>query len=164
VTDARAGAGARDQPGEPPLARLFAIAYRWLIDGLHDRLRERGWDDVRPAYGFALLAARSAPITATDLAALTGTTKQAASKLVDAMEAAGYLRRTAGAADGRQRPVELTPRGRRLLATVEDIYRELEAEWAALIGERAVERLRRDLVTVLTRSHDGALPPVRPTW
>ena len=43
--------------GAPPLARLFAIAYRSLVDGLHEELRARGWDDVRPAYGFALLAA-----------------------------------------------------------------------------------------------------------
>jgi DNA-binding MarR family transcriptional regulator len=148
----------------PPLARLFAIAYRALIDGLHDRLRERGWDDVRPAYGFALLAASAGPVTATDLANLTGTTKQAASKLVDAMEVSGLLRRTAGAADGRQRPAVLTTRGRRLLATVEEIYGELEAEWAAHIGAVAVERLRADLVAVLTGTHGGSLPPVRPTW
>ena len=44
--------------GGPPLARLFAIAYRLLIDGLHDRLQAQGWTDVRPAYGFVLLAAR----------------------------------------------------------------------------------------------------------
>ena len=44
--------------GEPPLARLFAIGYRLLIDQLHDRLRALGWTDVRPAYGFVLLAAR----------------------------------------------------------------------------------------------------------
>jgi DNA-binding MarR family transcriptional regulator len=155
----------RTQPGDgPPLARLFAIAYRSLIDGLHEGLRARGWDDVRPAFGFVLLAARTTPVTATELAVLTGTTKQAASKLVEAMEAAGYVRRATGAADARQRPVELTERGDRLLATVEDIYRELEAGWAAVVGERALARLRRDLVTVLTETHGGELPPVRPTW
>jgi hypothetical protein len=47
--------------GDPPLARLFAIAYRLLIDSLHERLQARGWTDVRPAYGFVLLAARDQP-------------------------------------------------------------------------------------------------------
>jgi hypothetical protein len=59
----------RASPAEtrPPLARLFAIACRSLIDGLHTRLATRGWSDVRPAFGFVLLAARRAP-TSTDLA------------------------------------------------------------------------------------------------
>ena len=47
---------ADSQPADgQPLARLFAIAYRLLIDGLHERLRARGWTDVRPAFGFVLL-------------------------------------------------------------------------------------------------------------
>ena len=46
-----------------PLARLCAMAYRDLVDGLHQRLVERGWNDVRPAFGFALLAARDVPTT-----------------------------------------------------------------------------------------------------
>jgi DNA-binding MarR family transcriptional regulator len=146
----------------PPLARLLAIAYRSLIEELHARLRERGWDDVRPAYGFALLAARDGT-TATELAALMGVTKQAASKLVDAMEGAGYVRRGPGAQDARQRTIVLRERGRELLATVESIYAELEDGWSAVIGRDHVERLRSDLVAVLS-SADGTLPPVRPSW
>jgi len=148
----------------PPLARLLAMAYRFLVDGLHERLRDRGWYDVRPAFGFVLLAARDAPTTATDLGVLMGTSKQAASKLVDTMEQAGYVARAVGADDGRQRLVGLTPRGVALLAAVEAIYDELEADWADVIGEPGVERIRRDLVRVLTRAHGGELPPVRPTW
>jgi DNA-binding MarR family transcriptional regulator len=147
----------------PPLARLFAIAYRSLIDGLHEQLVAKGWADVRPAFGFVLLAARNAPTTSTELAALMGTTKQAASKLVDVMVEAGYVRRIAGRDDARQRPVRLTARGTRLLSAVEQIYHELEAEWATAIGAAALERLRRDLVRVLA-DDDGQLPPVRPTW
>ena len=58
--------------GGPPLARLFAIAYRLLIDGLHDRLQAQGWADVRPAYGFVLLATRDQPASVTGLASLMG--------------------------------------------------------------------------------------------
>jgi DNA-binding MarR family transcriptional regulator len=145
----------------PPLARLFAIAYRSLIDGLHERLRARGWDDVRPTYGFVLLAARDGT-TATELAALMGVTKQAASKLVDAMEDARYVTRGPGMRDARQRRVELTERGEELLAAVESIYAELEDSWAAVIGRDHLERVRTDLVAVLA-GPDGALPAVRPT-
>jgi DNA-binding MarR family transcriptional regulator len=149
--------------GGPPLARLFAIAYRSLVDGLHAELRARGWDDVRPAYGFVLLATRDGPTTVTALTALLGTTKQATSKLVDKMEAAGYVRRVAGDGDGRQRPVHLTRRGSDLLATVEEIYGDLESDWADAIGAKAIDRLRRDLVQVLAATHGGQLPPVRPS-
>ncbi|HEX4493434.1 MAG TPA: MarR family transcriptional regulator [Acidimicrobiia bacterium] len=148
----------------PPLARLFAIAYRSLVDGLHERLRSRGWTDVRPAFGFVLLAARSGPTTSTALATNMGTTKQAASKLVDTMEDAGYVRRAVSPDDARSRPVVLTPRGKRLLAAVEEIYVELEREWELVIGAARVRELRRDLVRVLATGDDGELPPVRPTW
>lgn len=140
------------------------MAYRTLIEDLHEALRERGWTDVRPAFGFVLLAAREQPVTITDIAAAMGTTKQAASKLVDNMATAGYVERTDHHADARAWVVKLTARGRRLLATVEDIYVELERGWAKVLGEARVERLRNDLVRVLLDRHAGELPPVRPTW
>ena len=101
-----------EAPGDEPqpLARLFAMAYRHLVEQLHERLVARGWHDVRPAFGFALLAARVDGTTVTDLAALMGTTKQAASKLVATMLTAGYLEQRAPRDDGRQRPLHLTRR------------------------------------------------------
>ena len=151
-----------DDP-EPPLARLFAIAYRCLVDGLHERLRGRGWHDVRPAYGFVLLAARDRPITVTALAELLGMTKQAASKLAEAMLVSGYLDRIESGDDGRVRPLGLSDRGRALLFDVEQIYRELEGGWADLIGVGSLARLRADLRTVVSEP-DGSLPAVRPLW
>ena len=153
---------ARVPDRDPPLARLFAIAYRLLIDGLHDRLRVEGWADVRPVFGFVLLAARDQPTSVTELAALLGITKQAASKLVDSMVSGGYVRRGADPKDGRQRPVSVTSRGEELLSAVEQIYGELEDHWAEVIGAAHVHRMRRDLTRVLSDPSDGQLPPVRP--
>lgn len=146
-----------------PLARLFAIAYRQLITDLHAELACRGWSDVRPAYGFALLALRDRPLTGGELAAAMGMTKQAASKLVEALLDAGYVRRADPDGDGRARPVELTDRGRTLQATAEEIYRDLEARWADVIGGRRLADLRADLITA-TSDDNGELPPVRPLW
>jgi DNA-binding MarR family transcriptional regulator len=148
----------------PPLARLFAIAYRLLIDSLHDRLQAQGWTDVRPAFGFVLLAARDQPTSVTELAELMGMTKQAASKLVDAMVSAGYIERGTDPQDGRQRPVSLTGRGEELLSAVEQIYAELEEGWAKLIGASHLDRMRQDLMRILSGPGHGQLPPVRPTW
>jgi MarR family len=71
------------------------------------KAQDRGWTDVRPAFGFVLLAARDQPTSVTELAELMGMTKQAASKLVDAMVSAGYIQRGTDPQDGRQRPVTL---------------------------------------------------------
>ena len=90
------------------------MAYRELIDDLHERLRQRGWSDVRPAFGFVLLAARDDHTTTSEIAELMGTTKQAASKLAATMVEAGYLIHVAGDTDGRQRPLRLSKRGHRL--------------------------------------------------
>jgi len=58
--------------------RLFAMAYRHLVVDLHERLVARGWRDVRPHYGYVLLACRDQPTTSGGLAALLGVSKQAA--------------------------------------------------------------------------------------
>lgn len=146
----------------PPLARLFAIAHRRMTDDLHVQLRGRGWMDVRSSYGFVLLAVRAQAMTTTELADLLGVTKQAASKLVDAMVIGGYVQRTVGPDDLRRRPVVPTRRGRQLLDAVEQIYQDLEADWEAVIGERSLARLRRDLTRVLASPEDRRLPALRP--
>ncbi|HZX56408.1 MAG TPA: MarR family transcriptional regulator [Ilumatobacteraceae bacterium] len=145
-----------------PLARLLAIAYRQMIDGLHARLPAAGFTDVRPSYGFVLLAVRDRPTTIVDLARLLGVSKQAASKLVGAMDGAGYVQRTTDTSDARAKNIELASRGVELLKAVEAIYDQLESEWAVTIGEPSVERMRRDLSRVLVAAHDGRLPDIRP--
>lgn len=98
---------------EQPLARLFAIAFRSLVDQLHENLAARGWSDIRPAFGFVLLAVREEPTTGTELSRLMGTSKQATSKLIDAMVTADLIEHVA-ATNKRQRPVAITHRGSRL--------------------------------------------------
>jgi DNA-binding MarR family transcriptional regulator len=150
--------------GDPstPLARLFALAYRQLVDDMHDRLVERGWTDVRRSYGFVLLALREQETSTTELAGLLGVSKQATSKLLDAMAAGGYVRRAGGAADARVKVVALADRGRRLLAAVEEIYAELEQQWAAVIGAGAVAGIRDGVLAVLHERHGAPLPQLRP--
>jgi len=153
ATDRYAGAD-----GRVPLARLLNLAFGALIEDLHARLAARGWPAMRPAYGYVLVSAQSAePCRVTDLAPVLGVTKQAASQVVDAMAELGLVRRDADPSDARARCVVLTERGRELLAAVEDVYRELEGEWAAVIGADAVERLRGDLLAVIAARPLGRL-------
>ncbi len=147
-----------------PLARLMAMAFRSLIDRLHERLAARGFDDIRPAYGFVLLACRDRAIGVVDIAVMLGFTKQAASKLVETMARDGYVSRVVNKNDARGRRVQLTAKGQRALSAVEAIYAQLEGEWAHVLDARRVEGLRRDLTTVLKAQNGGTLPAVRPTF
>ena len=144
-----------------PLARLLAMAYRLLVDELHERLAERGWAGVRPAFGFVLLALRDGPALLGDLPGVLGTSKQAVSKLVDAMVAAGYAERVVDPRDARARRVQLSVRGQALLADVEHIWAELEEGWSQVLGGTRLDRVRADLETVVRAAHGGALPAVR---
>lgn len=166
VTGPATGAGV-DPAADPvrdrvPLARLFAVGYRVLVDGLHRRLAERGWTDVRVTDGFVLLAARSGGLRGADVAALLGVSKQAASKHLDALANAGYVTRERHQSDDRAKLVRLTDRGRALLAAVEEVYAELEAQWAAVLGVPAIESMRSDLTTLLGHPHGGRLPAITP--
>ena len=148
--------------GPVPLARLLAMSYQLLIEDLHVRLADRGWTDVRPAFGFLLLALRNGSVSMRDLTAVLGTTKQAVSKLVDGLVAAGYADRSGDRGDARVKRVGLTTRGRELLVAVEQIYAELEAGWVSVLGEGHLDSLRGDLETVVRAANGGELPSIRP--
>lgn len=139
------------------------MAYRQLIDRLHERLAEEGYTDVRPAFGYVLLAVRERPTTGADIALLLGVTKQAASKLIDAMEQGGYVRRQTHDEDARAKGIAITARGRRFLVAVESIYGDLEAEWAQVTSKKRVDALRDDLRIIVEAANDGQLPAIRPT-
>ncbi|MEV8515795.1 MarR family transcriptional regulator [Dactylosporangium sp. NPDC051484] len=145
-----------------PLARLFVMAGRLLVEQLHERLARRGWRDVPPSAGYVLLAARGGPTTGGQLAQLMRVSKQAASKALDQLEQRGFVERGALAEDGRVKTVALTPLGRDLLVAVEEIYVELEEEWTGVIGPEVVETIRDSLTRILMESYGGSLPAIGP--
>ena len=145
-----------------PLARLFVMAARTLTDELHARLALRGWPHLPEATGYVLLACRDSPTTGNEIAALMRTSKQAASKLLEGLEAAGLVERRSHETDTRRKVVALTVEGRALLAAVEGVYVELEQEWADVLGRRAVEDTRARLTTALLHTYGGTLPAIGP--
>jgi DNA-binding MarR family transcriptional regulator len=149
-------------PQREPLARLFLSAAGLLVEGLHERLAERGWTEVRHSWGFVIGRLMSGPSTVSDLAAFLGVSKQAASKTVEHMEAHGLVRVSPYPGDGRRKAVELTPDGERFRRDVEAIYAEVEASWAATIGAQTMERIRERLTAAIVAMNDGTLPPPAP--
>lgn len=146
-----------------PLARLFSMGLRYLVDELLKRLQKRGWQDIREIHGYILMALkRNDANTNNDLAVLLGMSKQAMSKIIEMMEREQLIQRITDAQDARTKKLILTPRGEELLASVEEIYAELEEEWAQRIGHENIELMRIHLEDIMKFYHSGQLPSLRP--
>ena len=143
---------------------LLAMAFRTVMDQVHESLAAEGFDDVRPAHGFVFqyLSQRAAGATAVELGGHLGVTKQAAVQLVDELEQRGYVERGPHPTDRRSRMVVLAPRGWACVASVVRRWGEVEARWGDLIGVDRVEHLRADLRRIVADS--GQAVALRPVW
>jgi DNA-binding MarR family transcriptional regulator len=63
-----------------------------------------------------------------------GVSKQAAARTVDRLEQLGYIERTADEIDGRRHIVRLTDHGRDALRRSAEVFDQLRAQWARVIG------------------------------
>ena len=133
---------ANRQATPPDLGILLSAGIRGFVDLLHAELSVRGFEDVRPAYGVVFRALRDGPQTLTSLAARLGVTKQAASKVVNEMDAKRLLRRRSDRRDGRTKQLELTARGRKAMETAIVIGNEIEQRLEHLTSRADLERTK----------------------
>src|SRR5262249_10418894 len=87
-----------------------------------------GMEDMRAPYGFVIPALHGAPAGLTQLYERLGVTKQAAIKVVDEMEARGFLTREPHPADRRAKVLALTEKGERVRAAALRESNAMEAE------------------------------------
>ena len=113
-------------------------------------LAEAGFADLSIAQGRVAARIGPAGTRVTDLAEQAGVTKQTAGYLVDQLERAGYVRRVPDPTDARARLVQIADRGLAVREVARATEAIVEAEWAAYLGPRATEQLRR----ALTRLRD----------
>ncbi|REE96969.1 MarR family winged helix-turn-helix transcriptional regulator [Thermomonospora umbrina] len=128
---------------ELPLRLL--MAFRVLIDELHEELARQGHPDLRPMHGFVFQAIGPGGTTAADLGRLLGVSKQAAGKTVDSLERLGYLERGDDPSDARRRLVRLTPRGLDALRRSAGIFERLRENWSDVLGEDRLAAMEDDL-------------------
>jgi DNA-binding MarR family transcriptional regulator len=136
---------------------LLAVS-RALVDGISAGVRARGFNDIRPAHGFAFARLAAGDATVTDLAGHLGVTRQAAAQLVDELVAKGYVERRPHPGDARARLVTLTPKGWACTQAAEAAITDTIRPWAAALGEQRLLALTSDL---LRMAPDG---PLRPVW
>jgi DNA-binding MarR family transcriptional regulator len=144
---------------------LLLMALRVATEGAHSRLARFGHSGTRPAHAFAFQAIGADGTTAGELARALGITKQAAAKMTDELETAGYIARTRDPSDGRRKLIVLTPRAVEFLELSAVEFDAIAARWRETVGERRFERLLDDLNKIVRASRDdGSLPPLRPIW
>ncbi|MEV0663598.1 MarR family winged helix-turn-helix transcriptional regulator [Actinomadura luteofluorescens] len=134
----------RDAPGfELPL-RLF-LAFRTISDELHAELAREGHPDLRPMHGFVFQAIGPDGTTAVELGRRLGVSKQAAGKMVESLERAGYLERGTDPRDARRKIVRLTSRAVDSLVRSERIFDRIRGDWVRTLGAERMRALEDDL-------------------
>ena len=131
---------------QPNLGILLFVAYRSMEERVFTALREAGFGDFTTAQArvFQRIAPGGSRIT--DLARQAQVTKQTAGFLVDQLERAGYVERAADPEDARAKLVRVALRGERAVAASAEVVAEVEAEWAAHLGQRRTDDFRRSLL------------------
>lgn len=155
----------KDSIGSYELIILLAQAFRVLTDELHLRLAKQGYNDVRPAHGFAFQLLSYGGATVNEIAEHLGITKQAASQMLDFLEQHGYVVRQPNTKDLRGKVVTLTEKGWGCIHATESIFAELQAQWGETIGADRLAQLRTDLRQLIVLASSNELPNgLRPVW
>ncbi len=125
------------------LAILLREPFRAGTEVLHRRFRERGHPEIRPPHGDVMQFLDDDGTRVSVLAERAQITKQSMAELVVHLERLGYVERVPDPTDGRARLVRLTARGHETCALAGRLVGELEASWAAALGEPKLRQLKR---------------------
>ncbi|UJF34044.1 MarR family winged helix-turn-helix transcriptional regulator [Paenibacillus hexagrammi] len=156
---------AHDLPLQTDLAALLSMSFSAIIHELHQRLDALGFDDIRPAHGFLFQRINPDGATGMEIAEHLGITKQAVSQMIDYLEQHEYVARRQHPKDGRGKIIVLTERGWQLIHAREAFYKEIEQQWAAIIGSERLEHIKSDLSHIILNIHAGEFPQrLRPVW
>lgn len=140
------------------IAALVLRASTELVEGIQQGLATQGFDDVRPAHGFAFARISMGDASMIDVARHLGITKQAASQLVEYLVQAGYVRRQEHPRDARSSLLVLTDRGWACTRAASEAAALTIRTWEGVLGPDAVRALGDTLAAVVSPG------PLRPSW
>jgi DNA-binding MarR family transcriptional regulator len=132
---------------------LFAIQ-----DELYARLEKAGYHDLTRLHGAVIAHLDEEGTRATELARRSGRHKQIIGRVVDELEALGYVERRPDPADRRAKLVVPTDRGRKVMRFSDRTIGEIERRLAATVGKTVYadfKRTLREVVDVLTGTREG---------
>jgi DNA-binding MarR family transcriptional regulator len=128
---------------DPDLGVLAARLLFAVQEELFDTLAREGHPDLRPLHGVVLAYLDAEGSRATDLARRSGNHKQVVGKVLDELEALGYVERRPDPADRRAKLVVPTARGLDQMARSDAILAALEERHARAVGPDAYREFKR---------------------
>jgi DNA-binding MarR family transcriptional regulator len=140
------GGGRARGPGLGILAARLLFAVQ---DELYARLEEAGHGDLTRLHGAVIAYLDDEGTRATELARRSGRHKQVIGRIVDELEALGYVERCPDEGDRRAKLVVPTERGREVMRLSDEIIADIERRQAEALGTAAYEEFRRGLQRVV---------------
>ncbi len=134
---------------ERHVGRLLLQAHRAFNARAVEKLQERGYENLTLAHLTLLPHLDVAGTRITTLAERAGMTKQGMGQLVLDLERQGYVARTPDPSDRRAALVAFTDAGKRFLRDAVTVTRDLETEYAALLGQQQLATLRDALAAIV---------------
>lgn len=131
------------EPEQTPVSIgvLLFIPYRHMEQRVLAAVAASGYDiSLAQARLFQRLDRDGSRLT--DLAHAAQVSKQAAGFLVDELERGGYVERGPDPHDRRARLIQITPRGRAVVAVALVEQRRIEADWETRLGADRIADLR----------------------
>jgi DNA-binding MarR family transcriptional regulator len=123
---------------------LFAVQ-----DELYARLEEAGHGRLTRLHGAVIAHLDDEGTRATELARRSGRHKQVIGRIVDELEALGYVERCPEEGDRRAKLVVPTQRGREVIRLSDEIVADIERRQADVLGKAAYEDFRQKLGAVV---------------
>ena len=127
------------------LALLLLGGFESMVDEVHGELASRGHEGVRASHEFALRAIDEGADTATALGRSLSVSKQAAAKVIVALERLGYVERETDPNDARLKRLRVTARGHDMMTLGAALFTEVRDRWAAQIGAEQLDALEAQL-------------------
>ena len=139
--------------GQPtPLGDLMRQAHQRLVAYLDRALTESGYTNVRSAHVSVLASIDADGSRLATLVERGGRTKQATAQLASHLREKGYVTLGPDASDRRAKLYRCTESGWVLLATAERVVVGYEEWLDRMLGQDAIDQLRRTLTTIVEGS------------
>jgi len=145
------------QQWNPDLGVLASQLLFSLQSELFDRLAAAGYNDLHPRHGAVLAYLDEDGIRATELARLSGRHKQIVGRIVDELEAIGYVERRPDPQDRRAKLIFPTDRGLEQIRRGDEIVADIEARHASEIGGRNYAEFRDVLRGLVARGRGARI-------
>lgn len=134
ATASSSPAGPDADPGPPYVGALLRISLERVRERMDAAVRAAGFDDLPPTYLAVFTFPAPDGVRPSELARRIRMSRQATNHVIAQLEELGYLERRA-TREGERRRIYVTPRTWAVVKVIHATLLEIQAEWAAEIGE-----------------------------